>query len=239
MKSMMKPLALTSAIVAAMASAQTMALEAGDMIFRAGLTAVQPQDDSGNVTINGTDLGVALGGAPAAQVEVDNDTQLGLTFEYMLPNRVGIEVLAATPFNHSVSGKGLLDNVDIADVKHLPPTFSLNYHFDTGSAFQPYVGLGVNYTLFFSEDMDADAEAVLVAVGAANSGADIELDDSVGLAAQAGFDYFLDDNWLINASVRYIDIDTEATIKTDAGARLKVDVDIDPYVYSLFLGYKF
>jgi len=56
---------------------------------------------------------------------------------------------------------------------------------------------------------------------------------------QAGFDYHLNDQWLVNASVRWIDIDTEAEIKFDNGAKINADVDIDPYVYTVSVGYKF
>ena len=53
-----------------------------------------------------------------------------------------------------------------------------------------------------------------------------------------GFDYEIDDKWLINASARYIAIDTTATF-TVADVKGSVDVDIDPFVYTLSLGYKF
>ena len=53
-------------------------------------------------------------------------------------------------------------------------------------------------------------------------------------------DYHIDDHWSVNASVRYIDIDTEATF-TAAGGGVpgKVSVDIDPIVVSLMVGYTF
>jgi outer membrane protein len=170
-----------------------------------------------------------------SKVSVDDDTQLGLTVEYMLNSNWGVEVLAATPFSHTASAKGgtlstLTD--DVADVKQLPPTVSAVYHFNNGEELQPYVGVGINYTVFFSEDLSSDTVAVL---GDGN----VELDDSWGLALQIGVDYHLNERWLVNASVRWIDIDTEATIKLDSGSRVDVDVDIDPMVYSVMVGYKF
>ena len=68
---------------------------------------------------------------------------------------------------------------------------------EASSAFQPYVGIGVNYTAFFDEGVSSDLEAAF------GSG-DLELDDSIGLAAQVGFDYAIDEHWLLNASVWYI-----------------------------------
>lgn len=62
--------------------------------------------------------------------------------------------------------------------------------------------------------------------------------DSWGLAYQVGADYMLTDNIMLNAQVRYIDIDTTGT--THLGAtKVKVDVDVDPFVYMVGLGYKF
>jgi outer membrane protein len=52
----------------------------------------------------------------------------------------------------------------------------------------------------------------------------------------------LTDNVMINAQVRYIDIDTTATVQNNAvaqGTRAKVDVDVDPFIYMVGLGYKF
>lgn len=227
MKKMIKPLALASAVMAATTSAQVMALEAGDWIFRAGMTTVQPEESSDSPTLDGANIN---GG-----VSVDNDTQLGITLEYMWTRNVGIELLAATPFEHTVSAKGgtlaALGLDELADINHLPPTLSVNYHFNPIGNLQPYVGLGINYTIFFNEDESSGLKSV--------GGDDFELEDSVGLAAQVGFDYNLDNKWLINGSIRYIDIETEAEVDTVLGKVEVDDVEIDPFVYTLSVGYKF
>lgn len=205
--------------------------EAGDFIVRAGAAQVDPNDDSDALRLNGT----ALAGTEA---EVDDDTQLGLTFTYMLTNHIGVGLLAATPFDHDI--KADLSSValgapDAGSAKHLPPTVTLQYYpMESTSKFQPYVGVGVNYTKFFSEDVDSDLETTLGVTGG-----DLELDDSVGWAAQIGFDYEVDDHWLINASVWYIDIETEAKFTFDQPVVIKTDVDIDPLVYMIGIGYKF
>ncbi|MEH6638878.1 MAG: OmpW family outer membrane protein [Porticoccaceae bacterium] len=201
-----------------------LAYESGDIIVRAGVASVQPVEDSGALEVNGA-------GVPGTGAGVEGDEQLGLTLTYMLSNRWGVGVLAATPFEHDLSARGL--GVDAGSVKQLPPTITLQYfpmHADC--KFQPYVGLGVNYTKFFDEDINSELEGVLGA-------GDLELDDSFGLAAQAGMDYAINDHWLLNASVWYLDIDTTADFKFDSGVRVKADVDIDPWVYMVGLGYKF
>lgn len=216
----MKKSTLYVPILAALLSTHSYAYDAGDWILRAGLTQVSPQDSSGNVMVDGADLGIG--------VNVDNNLQLGLNAGYFINQNWNIELLAATPFSHDIG----LDSVGaLGNTKHLPPTVSANYFFaDSDSPLQPYVGIGINYTVFFDEQFTAaNREA-----GFDN----LSLEDSWGLAAQIGFDYQLADQWHINASVRYIDISTQATFNLN-GTKGKVDVDIDPFVYSLTIGYRF
>lgn len=225
-------LAMNSVLAAGLlfGAASVTAHEAGDFIVRAGAAHVDPNDDSDLIHHSG------LGNVAGSEAEVDDDTQLGLTFTYMLTNHWGVELLAATPFDHDIEADlGGLGKYDAGSTKHLPPTLSLQYYpMDSASKFQPYVGLGVNYTKFFDEDVDSELEGAL-----AETGGDLELDDSLGWAAQIGFDYEIDDHWLINAAVWYIDLETDAEFKFDSGTRVKTDVDIDPLVYMISIGYKF
>jgi outer membrane protein len=61
--------------------------------------------------------------------------------------------LAATPFKHDVLLGDSTEQIKVGSVKHLPPTFSFQYHFMPDSKFRPYVGLGPNYTTFFDETL--------------------------------------------------------------------------------------
>jgi outer membrane protein len=206
------------------------AYEAGDFIVRAGVAHVEPNEDSGEVKLDGTKVS-------GTKATVDGENQLGLTFGYMLTPHIGIELLAATPFSHTVSVKGLGPGLDgkLADVKQLPPTLSLQYYpMEAASKFQPYVGVGINYTTFFDTDLTGTRKDQ----GFSN----LKLQDSVGFAGQVGMDYMITDNILVNASVWYVDIDTKATVDGPSAlsvGKTKVDVDIDPWVYMVGVGYKF
>ncbi|MEM9301262.1 MAG: OmpW family outer membrane protein, partial [Pseudomonadota bacterium] len=101
---------------------------------------------------------------------------------------------------------------------------SLQYHFQNWDRFKPYVGLGVNYTTFFSEETQGPLEGV-----------DLSLDDSWGLAAQVGFDYAINERWFAKADVRWMDIDSEASLDSASIG----DVEIDPLVYGFSIGYRF
>jgi len=233
-------------------SASTMATDykAGDIVIRGGLTNVAP--DSGNSTIYAADQTVNLGGG-AISASVEDSTQLGLNFVYFYDNNLAIELLAATPFEHDIMVNTGVGTVNLGTTKQLPPTLSALYYFDTHSAFKPYVGVGINYTIFFDDKFNSALQdegspqivsisdgSTDTAIGSALDANDLDLDSSWGLSAQIGADFIIDNNWSLNASIRYIDINTEATFTAINGSVPgKVSVDIDPMVYSLMLGYKF
>ena len=227
---MNKSLLSASLIALALAAPVAHAHQAGDFILRAGAITTAPNEDSGDIKLDGTKVG-------GTKATLDSDTQLGLAFAYMLTDHIGLELLAATPFQHEVGVKGLGAGLDgkLANIKQLPPTLSLQYYpMEPTSKFQPYAGIGLNYTLFFDEDLSSSRKAQ----GFSN----MKLKDSVGLAGQLGMDYMLTDNLLVNASVWYVDIDTKASVNgpTALGySKTKVDVDVDPWVYMVGLGYKF
>lgn len=192
-------LAAALGLSAGMAQAQSQ----GDMTFGIGFGYVMP--DSSNGTLAGATADIGDNGRPI------------FTFEYFLRDNLGIEVLAATPFKHSIA----LGGTKVAQTKHLPPTISLNYHFTNASAWTPYAGLGVNYTTFFDERI--------------NGGGDLDIKDSVGLAAQIGLDYAVSDRAALRLNLRYIDIDADARLNgVDIGT-----ADIDPIVVGVTYVSKF
>jgi outer membrane protein len=217
--------------IAALAlSSAAFAHQPGDIILRAGVAHAAPEDSSSKIKVGGTKL-------DGTKATVGNDTQLGLTATYIVAPHFGIELLAATPFTHQVKVKGL-DNLGLAGfdgnfgkVTHLPPTISAQYFFlDTKSKFQPYAGLGLNYTMFFDEKLSSRAKG--------NGFRKLKLDNSWGLALQLGADYQITDKLFLNAAVWKIDMKT--TAKANLGtSKVKVDVDVDPWVYFVGLGYKF
>jgi outer membrane protein len=228
---MRTPLLSASLLAMALASPFAQAHQAGDIIVRAGAITVDPQEQSSDIWVGALNSNVV-----GTKASLNSDTQLGLNFAYMLSSHVGIELLAATPFSHDVGVKGMPGafaglNGKLGELKQLPPTLSILYYpMDSGSAFQPYAGAGINYTWFFDDKLSGEAESK------GFSGLDME--DSWGLAAQVGMDYMLSDNLMINGQVRYIDIDTTGTTSF-GGQQVKVDVEVDPWVYMVGLGYKF
>ncbi len=189
--------------------------QAGDFFMRAGTATVRPTEGSQDV--------MGLG-----SFSVDNNTQLGLTFTYMATDNIGIELLAATPFQHKV---GLAATGNLAKVKQLPPTLMAQWYFlDSNSKARPYVGAGINYTTFFGEKFNQTGEDAGLS--------DLSVKDSWGLAGQVGLDYQVDQDWMINASVWYMDIDTEVKFKAN-GEEQNIKTRIDPWVFFFGVGYRF
>lgn len=190
-------------IAAAVTSPFAMAHQAGDILVRGGLAFVSPQESSTPV-----------------ELEINDNMQLGLTLSYMITDNWGVELLAATPFSHSVK----LGGAEVAKIKHLPPTLMGQYYFgDAQSKVRPYVGIGVNYTTFFDEEGRG-----------ALSGTDVKVDDSWGVAGQVGIDMAITDSWFVNGSAWIMDIDTD--VHTAIGT---INTKVDPMAFMVGVGYRF
>jgi len=239
---------LAAAMAASMFTLSALAQQAGDWQFRIGAGVIAPDTGNDDLVFEGTRLDT---------FNIDVDDQFGLVFDltYFLSPNWGVELLASTPYKHDIDGAGALSALgEIGDTRHLPPTLSLQYHFAPGRSFRPYVGAGLNWTLFFDDWSNAGLHEGVVAtangaLGTDFSGGDtnLSIDDSFGAAFQAGFDVDFADNWFWNFNVRYIMIDADATLRTrtfDPGGAETIftstlDTEIDPLVYSAQIGFRF
>lgn len=206
--------AVAALIVLACTTPSVFAYEAGDWVLRAGSITIDPTSSHSSVAGGAFDL------------RAGSDTQIGLSVTYMVLDQLGIEVQAATPFDHDVSARGA---GKIASVKHLPPTVTANYYPFGGSSrsLQPFIGAGINHTIFWSEKLND--------LGATATGASkLSAASSWGLAAHAGLDYRLNDRLGLGFSVYYIDI--ESKLKLD-GNRIGT-IKIDPWIYRFQLSYR-
>lgn len=206
MKKTLIPIAIALALGAAVPA---FAQSKGDWTLGVGVHQVNPKSDNGTI---------AAGTLP---LEIDSDVKPTVTFEYFLRDNLGLEVLAALPFKHDISVKGV---GKVGETKHLPPTVSLQYHFNSKGKVSPLLGVGLNYTTFFSEDTTGALE-----------GAKLKLDDSWGLAAHAGLDFKVSERSAVRVDVRWADIDTKVEVE---GAKLGT-ANIDPLVYGVAYVLKF
>jgi len=217
----MKHALTLSALLAASLAAPAAHAEAGDVLIRLRGIVVAPTEESSAV----------LPAFPGGEVSVDNAIVPELDFTYFFTNHIGAELILATS-PHDVSGEGDLEALgEIADSMVLPPTLTLQYHFNPSGRIRPYAGVGVNYTIFYSEDA---TDSLVGAIGPT----DVDIDDSVGVAYQVGVDFDINERWFFNADVKYIQIDTTATLNS-GGSINTVDIDLDPIVAGLGFGYRF
>lgn len=213
-----KSLAIAAVIPTLLGAA---AAEQGDWLVRLRGVVVAPTENTSAV----------LPGFPGGQVGVENAFVPELDFSYFFTRNIAAELILATS-PHDIIGEGTLAGLgEVADVMALPPTLTLQYHFNPGGKFRPYVGFGVNWTIFYSEDASS---ALVGALGPTS----VSVDDSVGVAYQAGFDIALSDRWFLNADVKYIQIDTTATLNS-GGVINTVDIDLDPIVAGVGVGFRF
>jgi outer membrane protein len=221
----------------ALAFAATPAL--ADISVNVGAIGVMPSDSSSSLNVVEQLAGLTAG---STGVNVNTNTQLGLTFDYKVSPEWTVELIAATPFSHDIYANGALAGLKVGKTKHLPPTLMAQYHFPMSSdRFDPFVGVGVNYTWFFSEKVDGALVSALEGLGATTPADDISLalKNSWGYALQAGVNVKLDERWGLHFMVSKMDIDTVGSVKVNGATVQTVDVSIDPVVAMAGIRYTF
>jgi outer membrane protein len=206
----MRMIALSLATLALGATALPVhAQSRGDWALGLGVHQVNPKSDNG---------AIAGGTLP---LEVGSDTKPTVSLEYFVADNLGLEVLAAWPFEHDIAIAGL---GRIGSTKHLPPTLTLQYHFNSAGRVSPFVGAGLNYTTFFSEKTTG-----------ALAGSTLSMGDSWGLAAHAGLDVVVSQRSAVRFDVRWMDIDSRVRLD---GADLGT-AHLDPLTYGVAWVLKF
>lgn len=162
---------------------------------------------------------VSAGGTPlAGDIKVSNALVPEIDLTYFFTDSIAAELIAGTA-RHEMNFNGS----NLGDVWILPPTLTVQYHFSRDQVFSPYVGAGINYSLFYGE-------------GAGTGFSDLNVDNGVGPVLQAGFDYWLNDHWGLNLDVKKIWLNVDASLNNGA---IKADVDLDPWLIGAGVSYKF
>jgi outer membrane protein len=186
--------------------------QAGTFMIRGRLLDVFPLNSSSSVS--------AIGGHVAAGSSIAPEVD----FSYFLTDHIALELIAATT-RHTVKVKGsVLGDVSVGSVWVLPPALTLQYHFMPREAFSPYVGAGLNYTVFYSAKPAGGAVTKL------------SFDNNVGGVLQAGFDYNISGHTFLNVDVKQFFLST--TAKVNDGA-IKAKTDLNPLVVGVGIGYRF
>lgn len=167
-------------------------------------------DDDGTASAGGAVL--------AGAVKVGNAITPEIDLTYFMTDHIAAEIIAGTA-QHQLDFNG----ANLGDTWILPPTVTLQYHFTPDRAFSPYVGAGINYSLFYGESSGTGFT-------------DLNVDNAVGPALQAGFDYWIGENWGLNLDVKKIWMNVDASLNSGA---IKADVDLDPWLVGAGVSYRF
>ena len=214
---------ITLPAIAVSAFAAPAYAEAGDTFVRVRAIMVSPTENSGGI----------LPTFPTEKVAVNDSIMPEVDITHMVTDNIGLELIAATTKHNASGTSGTTGGIGkLASTWVLPPTLTVQYHFAPNAKVRPYVGAGVNYTIFYSEKPSAGLEA---AVGQTN----VDLKDSFGWAAQAGVDIDLNEKMFLNFDVKYIDIDTTARLATTAIGTQRVKISLDPLVFGVGVGFRF
>lgn len=203
----MKKLLLSCSIGLSLCAGSAFA-EDGNWVFKFGVHNVDPKSDNGSLAGNTLD------------VDVDSNARPTIALGYYFTPNVQLEVLGAIPFQHDFT----LNGAHAGDFKHLPPTISLQYHFSPEGNWDPFLGIGINYTWTYGESPKGPI-----------AGKDLRLGNSVGLAAQLGLEYHVNEKWSFAGDLRFMDINADVHVNgKDVGT-----VNVDPLVYGIHAIYRF
>ena len=144
-----------------------------------------------------------------------------LDFSYFFTPNLAAELILTVPQRHTLYSKGSR----IGSVKHLPPTLTLQYHFNPEGSFRPYVGAGLNYTFFSGARFEPAVQSLQPSIEK----------HSLGFAAQAGFDVALNKQWSLNVDVKKLQMNTDIRLAGSTIGKFK----IDPLLIGVGLGYRF
>ena len=169
-------------------------------------------------------------GIIGGDVAISNALIPELDFTYFFTENFAAELILGTAKHDVQAIETTAGNVDLGSVWLLPPTLTAQYHFYTSDqkVFKPYIGAGLNYTLFYNVKSGGVA--------------DVKYDNALGYAAQLGFDLMLDEKFFINVDAKRLFLSTDVTIDASnlaPGLSIPAEVDINPWLLGIGVGMKF
>jgi outer membrane protein len=232
----MKKTIFAAAMAAALVAPMFAHAEAGDWVVRIRAVSVNPNEDSDLGKTTNKNVGAIV--STNAELSVSEKVIPELDISYYFTKNIAAELILATGTRHNVrindDQLAIVGDQDLGSVNLLPPTLTAQWHFNPDQMIDPYVGAGINYTLFMDKKLSANTAA---------GPHKIKVDsDSWGWALQAGVDINLKDGWLVNFDAKYVTIDTNVKLKGAAtgGVWTKIDsLDINPWVIGFGVGKKF
>lgn len=183
--------------------------EAGDFMVRARAIGILPDESSSITTVGG-------------KADFSNEVVPELDFSYFFTDNIAAELILATAKHDAKAQNTILGTVDVGSAWVLPPTLTLQYHFTNFEKFKPYLGAGINYTIYYNEDPGSQQS--------------LKMDNDFGWALQAGIDVPVDGKWGVNFDVKKLYVDADGSWN---GGAIRGDIDLDPWIVGAGVSYKF
>lgn len=193
--------------------------EAGELHMRVRATGVVPMENATIETIGGN-------------VNVTNNLIPEVDFTYYFTKNIAAELILGTSKHEVVAVNTALGNLDLGRVMLLPPTLNLQYHFYPTKNLKPYIGAGLNYTIFYDEGQGKGRNTAIT---------NVDYDNNLGYSFQLGFDYKINDKlyWNVDVKKVYLNTDVEVGAALPAGqVYVPADVDLNPWLISTGIGFK-
>lgn len=161
---------------------------------------------------------------PGSDLSYSDTLTPELDISYFFTDNIATELILGTTYAN-IDGQGSIGGLGkVGKVWLLPPTLTLQYHFTNLGAFKPYVGAGVNYTIFYNQD-----------AGSADA---LKVKNTFGTALQVGFDYMVDQHWGVNFDVKKLFLKPDFDV-TVSGAKLTGKAALDPWLIGAGVTYRF
>jgi len=173
-------------------------------------------------------------GLPAGtQTEANNNVVPTIAIEYFFSPNVSLETICCVTQHDVDATGGLPAGAElVADAQIIPATFTLKYHPMPEGAIRPYIGAGPTYFLFIKDKPGAAARTL-----GAN---DFKLDDSLGVALQAGLDVPINDSGMVvSLDAKKYFVSTDAHWYVNGAEVIHTKHKLDPWVLSAGVGFRF
>lgn len=167
----------------------------------------------------------SINGVAGAGLNYSDTVIPELDVSYFFTDNIAAELILGTTFA-KINTTGSLGEIDVGKAWLLPPTLTLQYHFTNFGAFKPYVGAGVNYSMFYNQSEKPGFH-------------NLDVKNDFGAAVQVGFDYMLTKNWGVNFDVKKIFLETKWSATHDVLGDVSGKAKIDPWLVGAGVTYRF
>lgn len=165
-----------------------------------------------------------VGGVAGSGLSYSDTLIPELDISYYFTDNIAAELILGTT-KAKVHGEGSIAALgEVGSTWVLPPTLTLQYHFTDFGAFKPYVGAGVNYTMFYDQK--------------GGSADRLKVKNSFGAALQVGADYMINDNWGLNVDVKKLFLRPDFDV-TVGGTPMSGKAKLDPWLVGAGVTYRF